>query len=201
MQQITQVSCGDQYTAAATLSEVFNSSGGYFSIAGNDAFVELQYGQLGQFNTTNEAPVPVGNGILQAGTTGVRFRNLVAGSPAVVTAALYAEDEPALIITAGGLASPSSTTMVTGQVDGASGNVLAGTGFTSVRTAPGSYTVTFTPALSAAPDVIATPVIAAGGGRTISVNTITAGGFLVVTGTDAGAGADRTFNFFATPFV
>lgn len=198
MQQITQVACGDQYTNATTLSEVFNSSGGYFTIQDNDAYVELQYGGLGQFYWTNEAPVPVGNGILQAGTTGVRFRNLTPGLAATVTAALYAEAEPALIITAGGLATPSTGMTITGAVN-STGTVAWGSGFSVAHPSTGVYNVTFTTAFGATP----TPVATGGAGNPgVSITNIATTGMTVNTfNTTSGAASDAMFTFIVEATV
>lgn len=152
MEQIRSVNCGDQYTTAATLEGIVESSGGYFVVENNQALVQLQYGALGSFQfQTGEAQVPLGNGILQTGTCGIRFRNAVAGSVAVVTAAIYENVEPALIVTAGGLSTPSTNpTLLTGIVDSA-GTILGGTGFTVVHTGTGVYQINFDTPFSAPP--------------------------------------------------
>lgn len=102
MKILDSVSCGDDYTAAATIEDVYASPGGYFAVYNADCFVELQYGRHGQEWWTLEVRAPVGNGVLAPGTIGVRFRNAVAGSVATVSAALAAEAEPPLAIVAGG---------------------------------------------------------------------------------------------------
>jgi hypothetical protein len=105
VQTLDSVTTGNNYTAAASIQDVFNSNGGYFVVDANDVFMQLQYGGQGQTYWTREVHVPVGNGILQPGTTGIQFRNYVAGSNAVVSAALSEEAEPAIVLTAGGQAS------------------------------------------------------------------------------------------------
>lgn len=110
MRKLTNVTCGDQYTDAATLADVIDSSGGYFNVSGNDVWMEVQYGIQGQTNFTDEVHIPIGGGVLVKGTTGVRFRNFVAGSPAVVTAALSEKTEPPIQIAATGQSSTGSTT-------------------------------------------------------------------------------------------
>lgn len=102
MLKLDNVAVGDDYTAAATLEDVYASTGGYFAVYNADCFVELQYGRHGQEWWTNEVRAPIGNGVLAPGTIGVRFRNAVAGSTATVSAALSAEAEPPLAIVAGG---------------------------------------------------------------------------------------------------
>lgn len=109
MDILDSVSCGDDYTTAATIEDVFGSNGGYFVVNGNDVFIQLQYGIFGLSAWTREVHVPVGNGILQRHTAGVRFRNYKAGAVAVISAALSEEVEPAIALTAGGQASVSGT--------------------------------------------------------------------------------------------
>lgn len=112
MLELNGVACGDQFTAAATISDVIASSGGYFAVSGNDVFVALQYhpsGSQGQPVWTREAHAPIGNGVLAPGTTGVRFRNYVAGSVGIVSASLSERAEPPITLIAGGASSPSPT--------------------------------------------------------------------------------------------
>lgn len=99
---LDNVAVGDDYTAAATIEDVYASTGGYFAVYGADTFIQLQYGRHGLEFWTVETRAPVGNGVLAAGTIGVRFRNAVEGSTATVSAALSAEAEPPLAIVAGG---------------------------------------------------------------------------------------------------
>ena len=198
MQQIKSVNCGNNYTPAATLSEIIASSGGYFAVSGNDALVELQYGPQGTTQWTGEAQVPVGNGVLDPGTTGVRFRNATAGSVAVVTAALYEEAEPRLVITSPGTVSVSgSLSGVTGIVS-AAGAILGGTGFTVAHPGLGQYVITFTTAFAAVPVLLAMPI--ATGGALFAFNdgiAITSGGGQVNISSDAGALVSAAFNFVA----
>lgn len=109
MDILDSVSCGNDYTDAATIQDVFGSNGGYFVVNGNDVFIQLQHGIFGISAWTREVHVPVGNGILQRGTAGIRFRNYHSGQVAVISAALSEEVEPAIALTAGGQASGSQT--------------------------------------------------------------------------------------------
>lgn len=109
MEILDSVACGDGYTAAATIEDVWNSNGGYFVVTGNDVFMELQYGSLGQTYYTDEVHVPVGNGILAKGTLGIKFRNYKAGSIATISVGISEGPEPTIILTAGGQASVSGT--------------------------------------------------------------------------------------------
>jgi hypothetical protein len=94
---INNVSCGDSYTDAATISEVFASAGGFFQVADQSAFVQLAWGKLGDWQWTNEFLADPCNGVLAPGTIGVRFRNAVAGQVAVINAALSLRNEPVIV--------------------------------------------------------------------------------------------------------
>ena len=201
MQQIKSVNCGDNYTPAATLSEIIASSGGYFAVSGNDALVELQYGPQGTTQWTGEAQVPVGNGVLDPGTTGVRFRNATAGQVAVVTAALYEEAEPRLVITSPGTVSVSgSLSGITGQAS-AVGGVIAGTGWSCVHTGAGVYTVTFTTPFAAAPDVLVSLGPSGNTQGDIIVFSTAIGGCVVHVFNGAGTPQDQAWSFLAVTMV
>lgn len=94
MLTLDSVSCGDDYTPAATLAYAYGSNGGSFVVSGHDAFVQLAYGRLGSEVWMSELHVSTGAVALQKGIIGVRFRNKTAGSIAVVTAALATANEP-----------------------------------------------------------------------------------------------------------
>lgn len=91
--------------------------------------------------------------------------------------------------------------IIRGTVDGATGNVTNGTGFSSVRNSAGFYTVTFTSAFSAAPVVVATlvPGTGFGGSDTIILDSVVAGSFVAQTGIRGVANVDETFAFIAMP--
>lgn len=83
----------------AILANVWNARGGFFAVSAATAFVQLQYGTLGEDHWTDE--ILVGNGafvVLPANVVGVQFRNGVAGLPATVTAQIAQGDEPPLEI-------------------------------------------------------------------------------------------------------
>lgn len=98
MQTIDNKTTSDTYSNACTLSEIFESNGGFFSVTGADVFVQLQWGQQGTLEWTNEVHVPVGTGEIRPGTTGIRFRSWQSGKSAVVTAALAGHDEPPIVV-------------------------------------------------------------------------------------------------------
>lgn len=112
MQILTNVTVGDQYTAAATIEQVQLSNGGYFLIQNNDCFMQLQYNINGQLHWTREIHVPTGSGQIYPGTTGIRFRNYVAGSAAILSAALSENKEPAISIGASGVANVGGASSV-----------------------------------------------------------------------------------------
>lgn len=183
--KIDQVNASNQYGAAATIENIYDSNGGFFQVAGNDAFCKLQSGIQGQAVFNDEVHVPQGTGVLYPGTTGVAFRNYVAGSVAVVSAALYYPREPALIVNALGQINsvPVSTTMLTGHISSL-GAVVAGSGFAvAAGGTPVTYAVTFTTPYAAAPVVSVVPLADLGGGAGNSwaayVTGLSAAGFTV----------------------
>lgn len=101
----SDVVCGDDYTQAATIQDVFDSKGGYAIISGADAFMRRQYGSLGENYWTDEVHVSQGNVELFAGTIGVQFRNFIAGVPATVSAEITHKPWPGFSLSASGAAS------------------------------------------------------------------------------------------------
>lgn len=115
MQTLDQIVVGDDFNlqpnapGAATLQGVIDSAGGYFNVTGAAVYVRLQFGRAGQGVWTKETRVPIGGGILAKGTSGIAFRNAVAGQAATVDAALAERSEPAVQIAATGQAAAAST--------------------------------------------------------------------------------------------
>ncbi len=108
MQTLDAVSTSNDYGNVATISDVYNSSGGFALVSGADAYMELQYGQLGTLEWTREVHVGANSPIaLQAGTIGVRFRSYKTGTPATVSGALAGEGEPPIVLTSPGTVSIS----------------------------------------------------------------------------------------------
>lgn len=94
---LNNVTCGDDYTDAATISDVWNSNGGWYSINANSVYAQLQYGTLGEPFWTQEQLLAVGSsGGLGSDCIGIRFRNAVAGQNATVGGAIAQGDEPPL---------------------------------------------------------------------------------------------------------
>jgi len=106
VQILDSVTCGDDYTAAATLSGVFASNGGYFNVSGADVYMRLEYGSFGDLSVTREVHVPPGNGLLYPGTSGVAFRNYTPGNFATVSAGISEHVEPAFALSASGAVNP-----------------------------------------------------------------------------------------------
>lgn len=102
MKKLNSVSCATDYSKAATLEWVYQSNGGYFTVSGADVWMELQYGPQGSEDWTDEVHVPTGNGILQPGTIGIRFRNYSPGTVATVSAGISEHAEPAFALSASG---------------------------------------------------------------------------------------------------
>jgi hypothetical protein len=117
MPQITNVNCGNDYTTTAAVQDVWNSRGGWFTIAGaGSAFVQQQYGVLGMAYWTDEVIASVGTvGTLAANCTGVRFRNAVAGTVAVVSVGIAQGKEPVLDFSAGSPDATSAAFTIVGQ--------------------------------------------------------------------------------------
>lgn len=206
MPSFDSVSLSDDYKTAATLSEIWKSNGGFFTVTSNDAFMSLQYGSLGQLFWTDDTHVPVGAAgtivTLLPGTTGVRLKNYTAGNVAVASATLAREAEPSIVIAASGFATGTgSSKLITGQISGA-GAIVAGSGFTVVKGGAGVYTINFTAAFAAAPDVLVTLGPGAGLAQLTAVVASTAPGSCVVNVfTTAGVGSNQPFMFTAQPFV
>lgn len=107
MQVLDEVTVLDAYSDAATIQDVFQGSGGYFTVQGADVFIQLQYGMQGQQAWTDEIHIGPNNGSILPGTTGIRFRNYRAGLQATVSAAISERSEPTIAISSGGQSSLS----------------------------------------------------------------------------------------------
>lgn len=151
---------------------------GYLYVQNASAFVSLRVGNsLGSANWQTELPysptlIPLlaGDATPWRRTTGpdliygVRARSLMPGTPAVVYGGAFQPGEATSLpsnqltgtVTPGGGIMPGVSMIngITGAVDGPTGTVIAGTGFTVNHSATGTYIVTFTPALSVAPIVL-----------------------------------------------
>lgn len=90
------------------------SNGGYFAVTSADVYCQMAYGRLGQLDWTDPVHVSPGNGIIPPGVLGIRFRNYVAGSVAVVSCGIASLVEPGLTLTSAGVsatAAPAVTTI------------------------------------------------------------------------------------------
>jgi hypothetical protein len=94
---------------------------------------------------------------------------------------------------------------VTGQITGTTGAITAGTGFSCTRTGTGTYQITYSPTLSAAPVVAIQPVQVAvkSVGSIINSNTSGQTQLKIFDTTVANLGSllDQDFLFIATPLV
>lgn len=203
MPEFNQVTVGDGYTNDATLQGVAHSQGGSLVISGADCYMQIQTSQQGvsPFQWSPEKYAPMGTVTFLAGTAGVRVRNAVAGSAAVASASLAGPGENVFTLGASGQATPSSSTMITGIVNGSTGAIIAGTGFTVTKTGTGTYTIAFTNPFSSTPTIALTALPAIIGSVTIvgSTATLAPGGFTVRC--DSGGGPsnqDFCFVAFAT---
>lgn len=199
---LDSVACADTFPAdgaagGAQLIAQNGSNGGYFAVTGADVYVQLGFSPDGvTIQWTPQVHVGQGNGILQRGTYGVRFRNYVAGSVATVSAGLSEPQEPSLQLTAAGVSTPVATINgITGRVS-AAGAILAGSGYSITKGAAGVYTVNFTPVLAAVPIFLAT-VNTAGGYMISSTAAPTNASVPLSVVSDAGILTDQGFSFLA----
>lgn len=114
MPVLNQVLAPDTYNSKnAILSNCWGARGGWFSVTGAGAFVQLQFSRLnstyqGEEDWTQEIQVGAGAfATLPVNCIGVQFRNSVAGTPATITAQIAVGDEPPLAISALGSISTS----------------------------------------------------------------------------------------------
>jgi hypothetical protein len=108
---LNDIACGDDYTPAATIAFVYESSGGYGAVRSNDAFVSLAWSDAGGAGAdqgseqwTPEFRMSPGNLALSPHIIGIRFRNAVPGQVATITAVLSSKFEPPVFLTAAGVA-------------------------------------------------------------------------------------------------
>ena len=140
--------------------------------------------QLAKFNSVGKAEwdlteieLQPGQGGYDSPICGIRIASFDPANPTSVLLQGYYEDDPVpsgfISSTAefsGGTLTPGAGMIngITGKVD-ADGTKLLGTGFTSIRTGLGNYTITFAPALASNPIILlsigqATPYIIIGDG-------------------------------------
>lgn len=143
---------------------------------------------------------PVGVGYIQPNTTGIKFKNYVAGSSAVVSANLAEEAEPAVAFGAGGNANPTAAIVITGRVD-SSGNVISGSGFTVNKTGTGTYVVTLNPALASAPDVQVAAITVGSSGEGATVDTVVSASQFTIYRYASGTGNPQAGAFMFTAQV
>jgi hypothetical protein len=159
---INNVAAGDKYTDAATLGPDFQARNATITIANNAALMQFAVGVAGNWHWTDEREFfSIPQSFQVAGIIGVRVRNANPGQVARVLAVLSGPDDVEITsgqpfassLSASGAITPG-TLVVTGKVRG-DGVVLAGTGFTCLRTAAGTYTITFATPFASPPVVFA----------------------------------------------
>ena len=109
MPVINQVQTGNDYTVAATIADVWNSRGGWFSVVGASVDVQLQYDLAGGKQGRGQAEwleaQTLGAGAfayVPPNAIGVRFKSHQSGVPATVTAQVAQGPEPGLQVVAVG---------------------------------------------------------------------------------------------------
>lgn len=106
--QFQSVACGNDYTDAATIRDVFNPGGGVFQVQDQPVTYKLQYGGQGVDQWSPEATLGTGGGSIPEGVTGVAFKNAQAGIVATVSALIRPRTQPHLSLTFAGSQSVST---------------------------------------------------------------------------------------------
>jgi hypothetical protein len=119
---LNNVTVPDDYSDACTITGIYGGRGGSYLIANASVFVQLQYGKLGEDYWTDEYAVAPNAGAIEAGTIGIRFRNFVAGTVAVVGASITPPTQPGLQLGSAfdGTLTPSGTITPSPGVPGVS---------------------------------------------------------------------------------
>lgn len=192
--QISNVVCGDQYTNAATIGPLpsWDSQGGYFAVANKPVICQLGISSppagIHDLQWGTEIPIPIGNGIVYAGTIAIRFRNQTAGQVATVSGVLFEKAEAAITIIAGGNpnAGPS----------GGGGNLQIDHNGVAVATEPAlDFEDTNTPTIQGVVfSVVDNPGVSVQVAATTPTAVQTYDGGLELVHTVAAAGASQTLN-------
>lgn len=113
---LLNVTCADTYTTAATISDVWNSIGGWFFVTTNPIVFQYQYGPQGMSYWGDELPAEAGaSGALPKECVGIRFRNATAGMNAIVSGQLAYGHQPLLDLTFPGAPSTTTGLSIVGQ--------------------------------------------------------------------------------------
>lgn len=186
------------------IGDIFGT--GFFVVANQAVFCQYFHGANAQQDNSSDIYLPPGTYPLQ-GTDkdplgGIKFKSANIGKPAQVFGVFYYPDEAQLLASAEFTANVSpngsvtGTSVMTGKVDSA-GNRIAGTGFTSARTALGTYHITFTSPFAAIPVLTVAQVVAALTSNSIAVGNTTVNGFDVFSQTGGIGAVDIAFDFTA----
>lgn len=105
MPVLTEAIVPDEYTDnMATISSVWGSQGGWFEVLENGVFFQIQYSrgnQQGQEDWGEEQQLGSGAfGTIPSKAIGIRFRNAIPGTVALVSGAITTGDEPPISISA-----------------------------------------------------------------------------------------------------
>lgn len=189
------------------LGDIFGS--GFFVVANAAVFGEYFHGLRGQATPSDEIYLPPGTypltGTPKDPLGGIRFRSAVIGVPAQVFGVLYYPDEASLLASSeftaavapnGGI-SGGSGTLLTGTVN-AAGNVVSGTGFSSVLAAAGTYTITFTKPFATPPTVALVGNVAALTSNAWAISVPTINGFTVFSQTGGIGPVNAGFSFLVS---
>ena len=113
---LIDATCSNAYTDAATISDQWQSVGGWFYVSNNSVYFQLQYGPLSQSYWTEELPLAAGaSGSLPKECVGIRFRNATAGQVANVSGYISYGSQPLLDLTFPGAAATSAGFDIKGQ--------------------------------------------------------------------------------------
>ena len=125
---LLNATCGDGYTNAATISDVWNSRGGWFVVDQYGVYFQLQYGVQGASYWGDELSLGAGSsGTVPSNCIGMRFRNLTAGQNAIVSGQIAYGDQPLVDISFPGAAAASAgfTIIAQGHTTGTHGTPTA----------------------------------------------------------------------------
>jgi hypothetical protein len=200
---LTSVACADDYTDAATITAIYKGRGGFIIVENAAAIAELEFGGLGTLAHDDAVTLQPGGYAIEAGATGVRFKNAAAGTTSTVSAKIIPNGRPGIGLAFAGTV---GSTMLTGSV-ASNGAINGGSGFTVNRTGVGVYVVSATLAFSSAPVVVASLLVASGANTqsgVVLIDAVSGAGFTARTynvGEPAGVArfdvADLAWNFIA----
>ena len=177
----------------SSILDVFGGRGGFYNIRNGPVFVQIEYGVQGQTSLGAEFPLQPGTGSIEPGTIGIRFRNQSTSTPATVDARITPAGQPNVTPTSTGTVSSS---LIAGVVK-SDGTVISGSGFTVVRNAAGTYTITFTTAFTNVPGFVSTPDDGNLAASKANYQNLGTGSVQVITRNASNTISDANFSFVA----